>query len=256
MDSWEGGHDKCEKPFMMAQVIRGLKAHYELTGSERTRDQILGMVDFIRAESSMGKWGYHYVVFIDPRQNEARVAEARRKLDEDPKPENRKNVSYGHISWIMAWAHRHTGEERFRQAIDGLSGRAYPHTKWAYTNHYPERTDRSPPEAIRDLSAEALGGGKVKLTWAAPAGGAVRYQVKWAGREMVERLKYPAEKNHKANWWSAHQVENEPMPGAPGTREAMTVEGLGPGRCFFAVRSFDAAENRSALSNQAAVDVK
>jgi hypothetical protein len=78
----------------------------------------------------------------------------------------------------MAWAFRHTGEERFRQAIDGLSSQAYPHTKWAYTNHYPERTDNSPPEAIRDLSAEALGGGKVRLTWTAPAGGAGLYQVK------------------------------------------------------------------------------
>jgi len=256
MDRWEGGQDKCEKPFMMAQVIQGMKAHYALTGSERTRDQILGMVDFIRAESSMGEWGFHYVVFIDPKQNDIRIAAARRKLDEDPKPENRKNVSYGHISWIMAWAFRYTGEERFRQAIDGLSGQAYPHTKWAYTNHYPERTDNSPPETIRDLSVEALGGGKVRLTWTAPAGGAVLYQVKWAEREMVERLKYPEEKDTKANWWSANQVENEPTPGAAGTSQALTVEGVSSGNRFFAVRSFDAAENRSGLSNKAAVDVK
>jgi len=256
MDSWEGGQDRCEKPFMMAQVIQGLKAYYELTGSERTRDQILGMVDFILAESSMGKWGFHYVVFIDPEQNETRIAEARRKLDEDPKPENQKNVSYGHLAWIMAWAHRHTGEERFRRAIDELSDRAYPHVNWDYTNYYPERTDTSPPEAIRDLSAENLGGGKVRLAWTAPSGGAVRYQVKWARREMVERLDYPNEKDGKANWWSANQVDGEPTPAAPGARETMTVEGVGAGKRFFAVRSFDATENRSGLSNQEAVDVR
>jgi hypothetical protein len=36
----------------------------------------------------------------------------------------------------------------------------------------------------------------------------------------------------------------------------MTVEGLAPGRRCFAVRSFDAASNRSALSNLAEAEVK
>ncbi|MCX7591710.1 MAG: hypothetical protein N2255_08790, partial [Kiritimatiellae bacterium] len=64
MDSWEGGKEKCEKPFMMAQVMQGLRGHYEITGSERTADQIYGMADFILNESSMGPWGFNYVVLI------------------------------------------------------------------------------------------------------------------------------------------------------------------------------------------------
>jgi hypothetical protein len=36
----------------------------------------------------------------------------------------------------------------------------------------------------------------------------------------------------------------------------MTVEGVTPGGRCFAVRSFDAASNRSALSNIAAVEVR
>jgi len=60
MDSWEGGKDQCEKPFMMARVIKGLRSYWELTGSERTADQIYGMADFVLKESSLG------VALIDP----------------------------------------------------------------------------------------------------------------------------------------------------------------------------------------------
>ncbi len=256
MNGWEGGKEVVEKPFMMAQVMQGLKAHYELTGSERTRDQMLGMADFILAESSMGPWGFHYVVFIDPRINAARIAQARRKLDDDPKPEGQKNLSYGNLSWVMAWAYKNSGEERFRRAVDGLSSKAYPHVPWAYVNYYAERSDRTPPEAVRDLAAESIGGGKVRLTWTAPAGGPVEYQVKWAEREIAERLKFPEELEAKANWWASFQIHGEPKPSAAGTRESFVVEGISPGTRFFAVRSWDGSRNRSPISNVARVEVR
>ena len=35
---------------------------------------------------------------------------------------------------------------------------------------------------------------------------------------------YPQEKDVKANWWSANQVDGEPAPAVPGIRETLTVE--------------------------------
>jgi hypothetical protein len=251
MDSWEGGKDLCEKPFMMAQVIQGLRAYHELTGDERTADQIYGMADFILDESSIGPWGFKYVVMIDPEKNKADLAAARAKADLDG-----KNTSYGNLAWVMAWVYRHFGDERFRTVIDGINPKAYPYVPRAYTGYYPERTDKTPPAAVTDLAAEALGGGQVRLTWTAPAGVPVRYQVKWADKPIVERLAYPAEKDAKANWWAATPVLRVPKPGATGAKEACVVESIPAGSRVFAVRSFDAAANRSALSNLAQVVVK
>lgn len=249
MGSWEGGNDKCEKPFMMAQVMKGLRAHYDLTGSERTADQIYGMADFIIEESGIGEWGYKYVVLIEPASNKVNQAaslEAAAKAG--------KNLSYGDLAWVMAWVYNHFGDERFRRNIDGLNTKAYPYVPRQYTGYYPEREDKEPPPAVKDLAARPLGGGQVELTWSAPAGDPVRYQVKWADKPMVERLAYPDEKDVKANWWAANHIENEPKPGAPGTGEKMTVDGVPPGKHFFAIRAFDAASNRSGLGNVVEVD--
>jgi hypothetical protein len=116
---------------------------------------------------------------------------------------------------------------------------------------------------VKDLAAEALGGGKAKLTWTVPAGGPVRYQAKWADKEIVERLLFDRDKRAfafdpktHANWWAANNVEGEPKPGAAGAKETMTVEGAAPGKRFFAVRSFDAASNRSGMSNVVEVEVR
>jgi hypothetical protein len=51
-------------------------------------------------------------------------------------------------------------------------------------------------------------------------------------------------------------VVNEPPPGTAGTRQSMIVEQVSPGTRWFAVRSFDASGNRSAVSNEAHVEVK
>ncbi|MGQ9662466.1 MAG: hypothetical protein ACUVWX_09050 [Kiritimatiellia bacterium] len=250
MDSWEGGRDKCEKPFMMAQVIQGLRAHYEITGSERTADQIYGMADFILNESSLGPWGFNYVVMIDPVSNKTFLA---RKTAEAAK--DGKNLSYGNLAWVMAWVHRHFGDDRFRTVIDGLDRKAYPYVPRHYTAYYPEREDKTPPEPVGDLTAEPLERGRLRLIWTAPAGAPIRYQVKWAEKPMTDRLLYPDEKGAKANWWAANHVEGEPQPATVGARQTIIVDGLPSGKLYFALRSFDAASNRSAMSNLAEVQV-
>ena len=251
MDSWEGGKDQCEKPFMMAQVIKGLQSYWELTGSQRTADQIYGMADFILDESSLGPWGFNYVVLIDAEKNRAFRAAKRAEANKDG-----KNVSYGHLAWAPAWVYRHYGDARFRTMIDEIDAKAYPYVPRAYTNYYPERSDKSPPETVKDLTAEPLGGGRVRLSWTAPAGDPVRYQLKWADSPLVERLRWPDEKDTTANWWAANLATGAPRPAAAGRKESMVVEGISAGKQHWAVRSFDAASNRSLLSNVVAVEVR
>jgi len=251
MDSWEGGKDKCEKPFMMAQVMQGLRSYWELTGSERTADQIYGMTDFILEESSLGQWGFNYVVLIDAEKNKTFRGAKRAEAEKDG-----KHVSYGHLAWVMAWVYHHYGDQRFRAMIDGINPKAYPYVPRNYTGYYPERPDKSAPDPIKDLAAKALGDGRVQLSWSAPAGQPARYQVKWADRLMVERLRWPEEKTAKANWWAANHVTGKPKPAAAGTRQSMTVEGIPAGPRYFAIRSFDDESNRSAISDTAEVEVR
>jgi hypothetical protein len=87
--------------------------------------------------------------------------------------------------------------------------------------------------------------------------------VKWADKRIVERLLYDPEKGSfafgpkgHANWWAANDVEAEPKPGAAGAKESMTVEGVTPGKQYFAIRSFSAASNRSGMSNVVEMEVK
>lgn len=129
-----------------------------------------------------------------------------------------------------------------------------------YTRLHP-REDLEPPQAINDLNGEV----KVKnviLTWTAPKD-AVRYQIKYSNKKLVESLGYnPDEKKYKydpsgyANWWAGENISNEPYPGSPGTKQSMTINGLKPGRYYFAIRSWDTANNRSNISNLAEMLIK
>ncbi len=243
------GSKGADKPFMMAYLMDGLRTCWRLTGDERAFDQFLGMAGFVLAESSLGPWGYCYEVPIDLAKRKAHIAATRAKADKDG-----RHLSYGNLSWAMAWAYRNTGESRFRASCDGLSKKAYPHVDYTYLKHYPERADKTPPAAVKDLKAESLGGGKVKLSWTAPAGKPARYQVKWSDKPMVWRIKWPEETKAKSNWWAANNVAGEPKP-APG-KQSMIVEDVSPGKRFFAIRSFDSASNRSDVSNTEACTVK
>jgi hypothetical protein len=82
----------------------------------------------------------------------------------------------------------------------------YPYVRRAYTGYYPERPVQAATKPIADLATIALGGGRVRLSWTAPPGEPVRYQVKWADKPMVERLAWLEEQDMKANWRAAATV--------------------------------------------------
>lgn len=116
------------------------------------------------------------------------------------------------------------------------------------------RKDNSPPYPVADLSAHAKGK-DVILSWTVPSD-TVRYQIKYSQKRLVESLEYDVEKKsylynplEYANWWAGENISNEPSPGDPGTKQTMTINGLKPGRYYFAIRSWDASHNRSGISN-------
>lgn len=250
MSQWEGGREDVEKPFMMCQVIRGLRDYWELTDDERAADQVLGMLDFIRAEASLGPWGFSYVVKLDP----AKQAEYVRKLIHEYEVVRKgKTTSYTHLARAFAWGHWYSGEPRFRKIIDHLNHKAYPHRSRRYVAYYPDRDDKAPPGPVKDLKAEPLGDGRVKLTWTTPHDAAT-LQIKHASLPMAERCR-PDQRGKQNNWWSASHVTGEPAA-RPGKRQSMIVPGVPAGRRVFAVRTFDSARNRSEMGNQVPVEVK
>jgi hypothetical protein len=130
-----------------------------------------------------------------------------------------------------------------------------------YTLTHP-RQDTDPPDAVGDLRAEALAGGRVKLTWTAPRD-AVRYRVKYAAHQMVPNLNFDKQTRRfefgpagHANWWAGKNVSGEPAPGGAGSTETFTAPDIAPGAHYFALRSHDRAGNRSAISNQVKVEIR
>jgi hypothetical protein len=261
MDSWEGGKDKCEKPFMMCQVVQGLRAHYEVTAGERTLDQITGMLDFILDEATMDPadgytYGWNYVVKLDdpgkPNRFPELILPALAKKGADSPERRKRGGSYQHLAPTFAWAHRYTGDIGYRAVIDSLDPLPYPHHAWNYTLYQPEREDQAAPAEIKDLKAEALGGGRVKLTWTSP-NEAARVQVKHAGRPLVRRA-WPDKVKTHVSWWAAENVATEPA--AKAGAQSVEIENVPAGRRFFAARAWDAAHNRSEIGNVVEVEVK
>ncbi|MFO7899709.1 MAG: hypothetical protein R6V58_11700 [Planctomycetota bacterium] len=149
---------------------------------------------------------------------------------------------------------------------------------WMAVRH--PKQDATPPAAITDLEAEPLGGGKVKLTWTAPGddgaeGRAAWYQVKAHTGRIVERIEgwpdrspplptTPEEWHAKAEafnakqraFWGARNAPDAPTPAEAGKTETMTLKGVAAGETSFAIKTWDDADNVSAISNVARVEVK
>jgi hypothetical protein len=72
---------------------------------------------------------------------------------------------------------------------------------------------------------------------------------------MVEKIVWPDHKDTYSNWWAAENVSGEPVPGSAGSAEEFTLSVSEPETYYFAIRTYDAASNRSDISNMATVIV-
>jgi formylglycine-generating enzyme required for sulfatase activity len=106
--------------------------------------------------------------------------------------------------------------------------------------------DVTPPARVGDLAAIPEDSTSIRLEWRAPGndgltGTADQYDIRYAGEVITE-----------ANWADAMQAEGEPAPSRSGAEETFLVTGLTPDtEYYFAVRTADAADNWSGLSNVA-----
>jgi hypothetical protein len=254
----------ADKPFMLATLQEGLRQYWYLSGDEVAYDLMMGFTDFSVAEGWINEiHGFRYTIPMDLKISLSSLEWERKQKA------NRSKFRCWQMSRPLAWAYIYSGEKSYKRTLDGLVKAADGATVWKrYWIRNPDtsdwghicdrardqkRADTAPPEAIKDLKAEALGGGKVKLTWTTPDGAKI-IRVKYAGKPMVKRIDFASGTNGKSNWWGANNVEGEPEP-KPG-RQSMTVTGVEPGRRVFAVRTFDAGWNRSKLSNQVVVEVR
>jgi len=104
--------------------------------------------------------------------------------------------------------------------------------------------DSIPPAPITNLVVTNYSGSTVTLGWTAPGDDDM------TGRATVYDLRRSTSPITAANFLSAAVVTGEPLPGPPGTTEAMTVGGLTHNtRYYFALRTGDEKLNWSTISN-------
>ena len=206
-------------------AARGLILAYRVTGDERMRDLALGMA----AGRAGEKLRYPTLAaFAWDQTGDAGY------LYENPQ-------AFGRY-WVEATTQMYS--KNYFPACDGYL--------WA-----KPRPDRDAPAAVKDLSAVALGGGAVRVTWTAPGddgakGAAAVYQLKWSDQPVVET----ARNKDEVNFWAAENVTGEPAPAAAGAAEAMTVQGLKGGTYYFALKARDELNNQGPLSNVCRVVVE
>jgi chitodextrinase len=108
----------------------------------------------------------------------------------------------------------------------------------------PPPPDLTPPAAVIDLALLTVTSNSITLRWTAPGddgseGTAAGYDVRVSTAPIDE-----------TTWPPATPAPNPPVPGAAGTVETFTIEGLAAGTAYwFALKTVDETNNLSALSN-------
>jgi hypothetical protein len=273
----------CTAPFQVGIGLRGLHKYWQETGDPNIRDAlIMGAVHLEQIAARQGEnysgWQYVWADYWGSGRLSKGVFTS--SAGEMPGA-----VAYGYLVsgrpkllklvQDSAKVHSRSGDERIFAIFEAI---------WSAKNE-----DRKRPAGITDLKAEALGGGKVKLTWTAPGddgkqGQAAEYAVKHASAPIVDFVGFwdqkkktgwpdmtgaipttPAEYYKKSaefsakkrvSFWCLHNQADPPKPGKAGTSESMTLEKVPAGKRFFAVVAFDEMPNAAPLSNEAAVEVK
>ncbi len=243
--------DKKQTPFMATVVAMALGRYYRHHPEEEVRDAIQGMCDWLCHDVAAKIGGFSYQWSKD-----------------NP---GRCSGSGNRCMSTMAWMYTATGRKRYMVAADKHKDTIRRSKMWrwqlyGFGQEYADikttkRADAVLPAAVKDLTAEALGGGKVKLTWTAPGddgttGRAAEYQVKHAAKAIKERSDWRNKSATEISFWAATNCKGEPKPAAAGARASFTVTGLKPGTHWFALKTYDEQPNQSDLSNVVKVEVK
>ena len=257
---------QCYAHFQQGIMATGLVEYYLMSRDVEALDALTGFADCMvhhamlrDAEGNRRGWTYAFGDYWGPY-----------RLEDLGGQKTSWFTSNFRIVQPLGWIYRFTGRDDYlavvKDAVGSGGDAILVPAAHAALNH--PKADGTPPAAIADLKAEAIGGGKVRLTWTAPAGGAARYQVKRSAARIVERVEgwpdrtppLPADRKewearaaafnarHRA-FWAADNVPNVPEPAAAGNGQAMTVEGVKAGGAYFAIKTWDAADNVSGLSN-------
>ncbi len=262
------GASKAYANFQLALVTIALGKYQTEAPDEEVRDTILGSVDVLVNRAMLRKpdgtpvgWSYCWGDLWGP---------------------NSPRGDYGgwndDVVTAVALGYRFSGRKDFLEPLRVAYEQKVPwigkfdNAAWNPVLH--PRSDAEPPAAITDLKARATGGGTVRLTWTAPAGEPVDYQVKYAPVQIVERVKdwpIPGEAMpntkaeyqalvekalaRQASFYQAFNAKGEPMPGKAGSAESFELT-LEPGEYHFAIKTLDASDNQSELSNVVKVTVK
>ncbi|MFW6107061.1 MAG: hypothetical protein ACOC8A_00070 [bacterium] len=257
-----------------SSMIDGLTYSYFLTGNENAHDMILGIADWLLDEAFAGwPYGFFYKVPLRPDLQKQMMQMAKESNEKGKVGRWNYRLSLPSLARAYLWtgdsryhdpfteAVRHLRKDRRRkwEDISGAggwraTGNHFEWTNWADRALEEEREDRAPPAAVADLKAETPGNRRVRLTWTTPMG-AVRLKIKWASRPMLDRIDWKTQADGHANWWAGENVADEPAA-QPGRTQSAVVQDVAPGEHYFAIRTFDAANNRSKISNQVAVEVK
>ena len=258
--------------FQFGLVVIALAKYYEETGDEEARDTIIATCDVLVNRSMLrdqdGKpagWTYCWGDVWGANGS------GRGDWNDD-------------VIAAVGYGYRVSGRRDFLEALkagyEDTKSEYRPFSQPGYACVVHPRLDQTPPGAVKDLAAEAAGNGEVKLSWTAPGGDgetgrAALYQVKYSRVKLVERVtdwpppgvEMPADaKSYRkladehrgkvCSFYQATNVAGEPEPKAAGAKESFSLKGLTPGKHWVALKSFDAAQNMSDLSNVVEVEVK
>ena len=270
---------QCYANFQAGVCATAMAQYYHETRDEEALDGLIGFADFychhalIRDEEGRAHgWPYVTGDYWGPY-----------RLKDFPGPwrPNWMNQNF-RVVQPLGFIYLLTGRDDYRAVLEtALRGREGPQVRVmaAVQALARAREDRVPPAAVTDLRAEALGGGRVRLTWTAPGddgnkGTAARYQVKRSTSPIVERIsgwpdRTPPLPQDAAEWeararafnarqrafWSTRNCRDEPLPEKAGSTQTYETGGLTPGVWYFALKTWDDGPNMSALSNVVRVEV-
>ncbi|MCP4671239.1 MAG: hypothetical protein GY857_08025 [Desulfobacula sp.] len=264
-----------EKSFMLGYLAEGLYENYKIIHDERALDMITGMTDYVIRESYINPC---YAVLYETPINLDLLKNKREEAKISPtavcdcssfEKENAKKkdcyrfrdqriLSLAALSYIL------TGDPEYKKIFDSvIEGGNKKGRRERHFHVWPpifdeiieiNKKNEIQPARVDDLEALRLGSNKILLKWTAPKA-ANQYQIKYS-EKLIQEKNYN-NKNNKSRtyWWAAENVQGESPPKREGTKEELILKGIGKGKKYFYIRSYDINNNLSPLSNYAEIDI-